>query len=332
MSIRSADLGMPFPTLGDEPWQRLAVNRALDTFGPFKTPSRIFTAVRQAPPIIDYFEQAPVLGSIGLSNKCVDEMRAGARLKNVIRRAGGSNPLRQFLGKVCSSSFETTFRWLAAMNPSVVAQAIPEDAGRQRAFLSNCDSFRIGNPPEAPLSEWFVGRIAPDTIHSCHSMVDYIKRSGRPVDLRWSADEARAATTRWHDELAKMTSEERFFAKHHIGFDEDVDYGTFPVVEERAGLQFIALRSGKSLYEDGRSMHHCVGSYSSDVITGKSRIYSIRRGEKRIATMEIALRGQSAWSLKQVCGPCNARPDEDTLAAAKALTDKITTALKSRRS
>lgn len=65
-------------------------------------------------------------------------------------------------------------------------------------------------------------------------------------------------------------------------------------------------------------MHHCVGSYSHDVRSGRSRIFSLRRGGRRVATIEIGKQFERL-ALHQVRGPCNAMPARDVVEAARTL-------------
>jgi len=52
-------------------------------------------------------------------------------------------------------------------------------------------------------------------------------------------------------------------------------------------------------------MHHCVFSYADAVMAGKSRIYSIRDGERQVATVELR-GGEKKVQMEQLKGPCNA--------------------------
>ena len=59
---------------------------------------------------------------------------------------------------------------------------------------------------------------------------------------------------------------------------------------KKNGLMIVALLSQNELIDEGKKMHHCVGSYADRVAEGKSAIYSIRKTDKPddpIATLEL---------------------------------------------
>src|SRR5438445_4874417 len=64
-------------------------------------------------------------------------------------------------------------------------------------------------------------------------------------------------------------------------------------------------------------MRHCVGSYSDNVIAGHCYIYSIREGDKRIATVEIARDQDDKPYLGQIRGPCNASAPKEVVEATE---------------
>jgi hypothetical protein len=89
-------------------------------------------------------------------------------------------------------------------------------------------------------------------------------------------------------------------------------------------------------------MHHCVKTYWGRVISGQSRIYSVRHGESRVATLEVGcqhahfkpsvqtLRMQgtktarnSRNQLRQLVGPCNVRVTPKVSELARAFVDEI---------
>lgn len=134
-----------------------------------------------------------------------------------------------------------------------------------------------------------------------------------------------SSTTRSVAKLSRVhvSSEQRFFERNGVRFEEDISYDGFAVSAAEGEYSFVALRSGAALYEDGRAMHHCVGSYSPDVIARKSRIYSVRHNGKRVATIEFRRSRKSAWAVAQICGPCNARVAPEIKSACDALAKKF---------
>jgi hypothetical protein len=85
-------------------------------------------------------------------------------------------------------------------------------------------------------------------------------------------------------------------------------------------------------------MHHCVASYSKQCLLGKSRIFSIRISDMKIATAEIKKESFSAyeraddkstdWSLSQTRGKCNATVPPEVEAVAKQIAKRYNEALK----
>lgn len=63
-------------------------------------------------------------------------------------------------------------------------------------------------------------------------------------------------------------------------------------------------------------MHHCVGTYASEVKCGGIYVYSIRRDGERQATLALARNGSSA-SLIQIRGHCNAQPSKAIISTAQ---------------
>jgi len=51
------------------------------------------------------------------------------------------------------------------------------------------------------------------------------------------------------------------------------------------------------------------------VVSGQCRLYSVRRGAEVRATVEVRLDDNGVPRICQLCGPANAKPDEQVLAA-----------------
>jgi hypothetical protein len=96
--------------------------------------------------------------------------------------------------------------------------------------------------------------------------------------------------------------------------------GTWFKERKSHGYRFLPLRSAAELQEEGERMKHCVATYAGRVAAGTCLIYSVRRGGKRVATMEIApAPGQALTAgIVQVKGLRNASPGTDVLRAAQA--------------
>lgn len=81
---------------------------------------------------------------------------------------------------------------------------------------------------------------------------------------------------------------------------------------EYKGYKVIPLTDSHSLLDEGREMHHCVGSYSSSCVDGRSRIFSIRKDGFRAATLEITNNPNvsSIWTVNQCRGLNNENVSE----------------------
>jgi PcfJ-like protein len=117
---------------------------------------------------------------------------------------------------------------------------------------------------------------------------------------------------------------------------EGIDYAPLPVRWEHEGFSFVALQTGKALHSEGRAMHHCVKTYWGHVISGRSRIYSILEEGNRVATLELSCQHSdykcpststaeksSRYQVRQLAGPCNARPAVEVTKAVGRFVEEI---------
>jgi hypothetical protein len=89
--------------------------------------------------------------------------------------------------------------------------------------------------------------------------------------------------------------------------------------QKSSGYRFIPLRSAAELREEGDRMNNCVATYAGKAASGACMIYSVRRGGRRLATLEIvpvASRQRDA-RIAQLLGPGNSEPREGVLRAAE---------------
>ena len=85
----------------------------------------------------------------------------------------------------------------------------------------------------------------------------------------------------WHMEFARKEMERRKEEGGCLGWAPYVQHLTKGVLEA------VSLNTSDDLWEEGALMNHCVGGYDQHCYKNTSRIYSIRRGEERVATLEI---------------------------------------------
>jgi hypothetical protein len=82
----------------------------------------------------------------------------------------------------------------------------------------------------------------------------------------------------------------------------EIPVGPFPSPPFEGSDTIIPLTSTTDLFEEGREMHHCVGSYAHDVARGKCYIYRVTDPVR--ATLEIG-RHANRWAIKQAKLACN---------------------------
>jgi len=103
--------------------------------------------------------------------------------------------------------------------------------------------------------------------------------------------------------------------------------------EEINGYVIEPITNTIALYEEGKEMHHCVYSYAQRVFNGDCYIYSIKKKDKRIATMEVNRRALTLLhiplsleynpvTIGQLRGPCNKSPDGKIFSISKTWLDK----------
>ena len=86
-----------------------------------------------------------------------------------------------------------------------------------------------------------------------------------------------------------------------------------------------SLHSDLALHEETNRMKHCVTSYGNYCKEGDTRIFTIEREEKPIATAEIRLNGRH-WEAVQVRGIHNQAADQATFTTAILLANHYTEA------
>ncbi len=64
-------------------------------------------------------------------------------------------------------------------------------------------------------------------------------------------------------------------------------------------------------------MHHCATTYADRIRAGSSYMYGIKKGEERIATLELHISYDNDVEFGQLRGPCNARVQSDVTRAAR---------------
>lgn len=129
------------------------------------------------------------------------------------------------------------------------------------------------------------------------------------------------ASARWHRALARHEAD-LVTERQHVewkGLTGPVDLG--------GGITAVELTSKKALQAEGAERDHCVGGYDGEVLRGESLIYSIRRGDKTLSTVEVGLgetsSGKFAAKIEQNMGYSNKPPSKAAIQAGKALKKHI---------
>lgn len=101
---------------------------------------------------------------------------------------------------------------------------------------------------------------------------------------------------------------------------------------EQGGFTVVPLTDSVQLHEEGRRMHHCVSTYANRCADGDSRVFSLRRGTSRVATLELAResKGKSvSWRINQVRGHCNSAVSASVTKLAQEVLARYRAAWKS---
>jgi PcfJ-like protein len=127
----------------------------------------------------------------------------------------------------------------------------------------------------------------------------------RPFAPSMSLKTVTTLSADWHEAVAaNLTGPDMTFPAPWYPAAKVGDYDILPI-EDSA-----------SLYREGATMRHCVGTYADSVRNGGLQIYSVRRDEERLATVSLARCDRSA-QLSELRGPCNAQPPKEITTAVR---------------
>lgn len=294
------------------------------------------------PRAIEYLEQAPIAARIlADGNPCRSVKQRqylcrvagefalqGASLNSWLKARGISPHLRRLRPYALTSSFDLRFfRMISTVNPSTLSQAIPEKGGFQRFWLEAikewCGRYRWRNRDVNNL-EWAVKNLRPhkDQANEAGNLADYAMEIGADFDERWPLNAVQRRSREWHDEVAANGMANAKLAKMGLTPSFEVDYAPFPDRHEIGDFTFVALKSALALKEEGAAMHHCVSTYFSDVLMGRSRIYSVLQKGKRTITAEFDSRSITSVQIKAAY---NGRPTEAQLLACSQFCAHVRT-------
>jgi hypothetical protein len=300
------------------------------------------------PHALQYLEQAPVLAlaaSLGgmassRSQRAYIAMNfkpmceRGARLRDVMKAYAVAYPLRALSPASIRPGVWSVVKAISNLvEPSTIAQAIPEDPTRHRNWLGDLDilwTVLTRRQPDvavnAPILGWAMlaltrhGRTAdPAEGLQSEQIADFLICNRDRWNARWTWARMIRKTQEWHETLANADIDRINDRK----YDVEVPYTGFPSEVDVNGHQFVALRSLRALTAEGKAMHHCVASYYRDIQTGTARIYSVRKDCKRMATVEFCVLPGRVRAV-QIKGPCNARPCKTVIRACDRFAELLT--------
>lgn len=135
------------------------------------------------------------------------------------------------------------------------------------------------------------------------AMVWDTKQMAKQLDKHWSFDWSYSKMCEKHDEYSKVILAKEYSSEP---FEHLMDFKLkeFSFKEYNA----VLCESPLSIQEEGRAMHHCVGSYADSVAAQKYLVYSVRKDGKRSSTIGISVR-DGKYELDQHYGHCNKRVD-----------------------
>jgi hypothetical protein len=196
---------------------------------------------------------------------------------------------------------------------------LPQKTWEQRLWLRPfmCPSINTDDPDFAL---WIArnvlkigNRIRP-VIESLRDVRDWIDEAHcerpRCITRRFSPDMSWATVQRennlWHEAIARCE-----ITRSHYKIP-----APWLPTGHADGYSIVPLDNAEELWKEGRAMHHCVGSYDRKVAIGDCYVYSVRRGDQRIATVEL-VRTDGKVRPSQIRGQSNAEPSKEVRAAVR---------------
>lgn len=303
--------------LGNEPWVQISARQAEDMFSVRPLAIAAVTMVVVEPFAIDYLRQAPVLVVAAAQGmECFREsdrdfvlrdwqaiVRDRPKLRDLLKFYGLIRPLRALDGQAFrgGQAEHQVIQNLCDISPSSLAQAIPTAIRDQHIWLRALgewsDAMDRQEQSVRALFDWAAYALGSHilrgggTLDQASAVADYAAFHVEGFNRRWSYQRAYRAALEWHKELAQASSEKAYLLTHKMGWNDIIDYGDLPRTATIEGFEIVALQSGAALHAEGVDMHHCVASYARNVIRGLSRIFSVRKNGRRVATFEISRSG-----------------------------------------
>ena len=144
--------------------------------------------------------------------------------------------------------------------------------------------------------------------HEALDVADYVAQTQHLLrGATWRSLQRRS--DQWHRALMVMADPER-----------DLQWPKLLPRFEAHGFVALELNTGRLLAEEGLAQRHCIGTYVNACVSGSTRVFSIRSGARRAATLELQRRPDAHWAVVQLRGKANSViEDPHLIAAADAL-------------
>ena len=204
-----------------------------------------------------------------------------------------------------------------------IANLIPKDPEAATMWLAWLQAARTGCDDDFALwlasqkiyaSGWHCGQ-APTPVLPLATFAWFSSHGDRPA--------RRLMETPWHRKMglgAAIKGMAGWFERVLLDLTRaDAKRGPGRYSKRRAGSQYnlVPLVTARELYEEGEAMNHCAATYALAVAQGHCMIFSVRRFERRVATLEIR------WSrdrrarpyINQLLGHSNSAVDRDVYLA-----------------
>lgn len=247
-------------------------------------------------------------------------VESGAKLKDVAASIGATMLARKIVPQCAFFAAPDVVDSAFALCPEVLHNHLPKTAIGQHRWLW---FMRHSNEQIPGWQEWaaknFPVKMKCEEANSAMTQIRDWYRVNPGANCSFATALERASA--WHNEAAARRQVE--WDARNAAYDrkrEEEMRKPFPEPWLPSGtvdgFNVAALLNQAELADEGRAMHHCVQQYDHYVRTGKSYIYSIRRGEKRIATLELKRRGDQ-YEVAQLRGACNKEPEPEVFRAVR---------------
>ena len=174
----------------------------------------------------------------------------------------------------------------------------------QRLHAEGADREAAAEGAEAA-TQWYAG-------------LDTEELKSRSLVRGHSLRSALTASARWHRALPRLEA-----GIVTDGSQDRWDPLTSGFVT-KDGVEAVELASTLDLKREGVAQNHCVGGYSEEVKGGSALIFSLRKGDKTLSTVEVDAReqgrdGKPAFGVVQNMGASNVAPCKEAKRAAAAI-------------